>query len=109
LYFLHKNIKDFLPLVNPLQKENNYVVYNIAKITLASIFAGLYAYFVLQFFGDFLDTHSVVGLFTQALLATVSAGIIYLIITHLLNVPEAIKIKLIINKVTKIINIPGFQ
>ncbi|KKS64641.1 MAG: Virulence factor MviN [Parcubacteria group bacterium GW2011_GWB1_42_6] len=59
-----------------------------AKIVPASLAGGITAFFSLRIFDGFLNTGTLVGIFTQGFLAGIAGIIIYLAICYLLRSPE---------------------
>lgn len=65
------------------------IIVQSLKILLASIVMGLAAYGTLQIADSVVNTHTVIGIFIQALSASLVGGVLYILITRSLKVTES--------------------
>jgi len=70
----------------------------IARVSLASLAMGLFGYGTLQAMSWIIDTHTFVGLLSQAVVATGVAVLTYLVIVRKFNLPELNLITRMISK-----------
>ncbi len=72
-----------------LQVFSGGLVLHSSKIVFASVLMGTTTYIFLYVVAIFVDTHTVVGIFLQASIATTAGGAIYIAITHFLGIRES--------------------
>jgi putative peptidoglycan lipid II flippase len=87
--FFQKRIGDF---------EKKEILISFKKIIFASIFLIFLTYFSLYFFAQFLNTHTIFGLFFQTILTGLAGFLSYFLITLYLKSPEIKTIKSSISK-----------
>jgi putative peptidoglycan lipid II flippase len=87
--FFQKRIGDF---------EKKEILISFKKIIFASIFLIFLTYFSLYFWAQFLNTHTIFGLFFQTILAGLAGFLSYFLITLYLKSPEIKTIKSSISK-----------
>lgn len=73
----------------PLHVFDATIITQCLKILLSSMVLGLISYGTLYLINPFVNTHTVLGIFTQSLLATLFGGSAYVILTHKLGVKES--------------------
>ena len=67
---------------------------SVVKITLASFFSIVSAYIGLYFFGNILNTHTFLGLFSQTFLSFALSGAVYLIAAFILKSEEILMLNM---------------
>lgn len=82
---------------------DNTLVNQSLKILLASLVLGLIIYGTLYLVDPILNTHTVLGIFAQAGIATTLGGITYIFLTHKLHVKESQTIAIGLKKIFKIL------
>jgi putative peptidoglycan lipid II flippase len=89
--FLHKSFsetgKDTKQILNVFDAT---IVTQSFKIVLASILLGVTTYATLYIISPVVNTHTVIGIFLQAALATITGSIVYVWVTGRLNVKESL-------------------
>lgn len=82
---------------------DNTLVNQSLKILLSSLVLGLIIYGTLYLVNPIVNTHTVIGIFTQAAVATTFGGVAYVFLTHKLEVRESEAIAAGIGKIWRII------
>lgn len=107
MVYLHKDLKTDSIRNNLVRESDYYIASNTAKILIASLATAITAYLILHIMALFLDTHTVIGIFTQSAVTCLISAALYLGITAQLNVPDAIKIKSSLGKIASFFNVSG--
>ncbi len=107
MIYLHKHIKRDLKNNNIVRESDYYIASNTSKILVACLISGAVAYGSLYVLALIVDTHTVLGIFLQAGLASVISGISYLYITDKFAIPDAVKIKAGLSKMGQFFNVTG--
>ncbi len=106
--FLHKSLSRELEIKTSESKviqKDYYILGNIVKITLACILTAVSGYGALYVIADFINTHTVLGILVQIIFALAVSGLVYLLTTAKLGIPDAIQIKTTIGKMSKFFNV----
>jgi putative peptidoglycan lipid II flippase len=82
---------------------DNTLVNQSLKILLSSLVLGLIIYGTLRLVDPIVNTHTVLGIFAQAGIASVLGGVVYIFLTHKLEVRESQTIAAGIGKFLKIV------
>jgi putative peptidoglycan lipid II flippase len=86
-----------------LQVFDRTIVKQSSKILAASVFLGIACYLTLYLINPFLNTHTVVGIFAQAAIASIVGSIVYVVTTQYLGVKESQAIWRSIGKVYRFV------
>jgi putative peptidoglycan lipid II flippase len=79
LYFLYKKVGDF---------KINEILNSFKKIIFSSVFLIISTYFSLYFIENFVNTHTVLGLFFQMVFAALTGMTAYILVSIFLKLPE---------------------
>lgn len=107
IVYLHRDLKNDETRNNIVRESDYYIASNTAKILVASLATAIAAYLILNIMALFLDTHTVIGIFTQSATTCLLSAALYLGITAQLNVPDAVKIKSSLGKIASFFNVSG--
>ncbi len=68
----------------------------IMKIVMATFATGIVSYSLLYLIAPYLNTHTVIGIFTQAAIASIGGAIVYFVLTYFMDFEEARYVKRLI-------------
>ena len=105
MLYLHRDLKRDLKNQNIVRESDYYIASNTGKILIACFVTAVIAYITLFLLARVLDTHTVIGIFLQAGIATFVSGVVYLVITAKFKLPDAVRIKTALEKMGQFFNV----
>ena len=109
MIYLHKHIQRDLTNHQVVRQSDYYIVSSSTKILICALAGGLVAYGSLYAIALIVDTHTVLGIFVQAAVASSLAIFTYLVIAIRFGIPEAISIRGALGKTMRFFNVSSVQ
>lgn len=105
MIYLHRNLQRDLRDQKMIRDSDYYIVLNCSKILLSTLITGAVAYGLLYFFALIFDTQTIAGIFLQTGFTTLVAGLIYLVITASMGLPDAARVKATLDRMVSFFNV----
>lgn len=109
MIYLHRNIQRDLKNNQIVRESDYYIVSSSTKIVFSALLAGALAYGLLYGIAMVVDTHTVIGIFVQAVVATLGALLVYLYLTIKFDIPEAVSIRSALARTMRYFNVTDVQ
>ncbi|QQS23395.1 murein biosynthesis integral membrane protein MurJ [bacterium] len=105
IIYLHRGLQHDLRNQKIIRESDYYIVFNCSKILVSALITGCVAYGLLYLFALIFDTHTIAGIFLQTGLSSIIAGLVYLLLTAWMGVPDAARIKTTLNRMASFFNV----
>ena len=109
---LHKAIgKELIDRTNAahLLQKDYYILGNLVKIALACLLTAVSCYGSLYVIDNIVDTHTVIGILIQLVFSLLISGLVYLLTTAKMGIPDAVQIKNSLSKMGQFFNVSNIS
>jgi putative peptidoglycan lipid II flippase len=110
--FLHRSLgKELVNRTNEshLIQKDYYILVNLVKIALSCLLTAVSCYGALYVIDNFVDTHTIIGILIQLVFALGISGLVYLLTTAKMGVPDAVQIKNSLAKMGQFSNVSNVE